>query len=88
MDWPKARQLRAFDKYADEAFDLMEKELTANRDGIKARARKRMSGQGFDEYQDRTFRLDADTRCYERFDEHADALVYKVIDLAVEGGVE
>lgn len=85
MDWPLARQLRAYDKYAEEAFDLMVADLIADKPAIIAEGKARLGGLGFDQYQDKSWRLTKRQRRNERRAEHSDALVYTVMDLATEG---
>ena len=49
---------------------------------------KRFKGQGFDCYQDQSFKLTTEQLFKGRMEEYADGGNYKVIELALERGVE
>jgi hypothetical protein len=62
--------------------------MADEREAIIALSRKRLAGQGWDLYQDQSFKLPKPSLKKGRREEFADAVNYYVIELAKEGGVE
>lgn len=82
MEWTKDRQERVITEYMDEAFRQAVFFMAANKDAIKASAKERSLGCGYDQYGDASFQLGEEELMAEKLAEAADLVVYHVIGMA------
>jgi hypothetical protein len=86
VEYPKAKQIRLYRKYAELAFDRALQEFADDREAIIQEGLDRLKGQGFDVYQDQSWHKSPGALRLERRAENADDVVYMAIELALEAG--
>ncbi len=82
MDWPRGKQAAAHDKHAERAFERLLQYMTENRPAIIQESKERLTGLGFDQYQDQSFGLTLEQLETGAMQELCDGVNYFVIALA------